>query len=635
MDKLGKRLLAVVLAGLMVCGTGAVGLIGANAADIPAGFTAISTPQQLSDIRNNLSGKYILTADIDLTGINWTPIGATSGNAFTGVLDGNGKKIKNLTINYTGGNTTSITRFGLFGFLNMAEVKNIIFEGVNIYVDNLLVGASAGSVCAFNQGATISNCVVASGSICILAPGVSSARSVGGISGENTISSSKIENCANAANITSDNVAGGIAGKTSGNITGCRNAGIVTALGGGYISSGGICGEFSPDGGTVNVVIENCYNTGEVIASAFTIDAIPSDSQIIIRAGGIVGYLDCSNFSSRILTIQKCYNSGNVSSQGPNAVTGGICGYIKDYYGGPKSNYAISSCVVLAAKIEAVGSWAKGSYLFGYAQYTNQKSNNKSLNITAGNPVNDANTIITPAEALQQGTYTGISWDFANVWQMPAGGGYPVLRWQSIGTNPQPDTYTVTYNANGGTGAPATQTKLHSVDLTLSNDSPTRGGYTFKGWATTATATTAQYQPGGSYTADEAVTLWAVWEQNTINPPLVYAVNYNANCPSPADVSYMPAPQIKNEGVTLYLDNKVPTRTGYTFKGWATSATATTAQYQPGGSYTADVTVTLYAVWEENLPARGFWGTNPKWTGAWWHYILFFVGFGFIWMWFF
>ncbi len=77
------------------------------------------------------------------------------------------------------------------------------------------------------------------------------------------------------------------------------------------------------------------------------------------------------------------------------------------------------------------------------------------------------------------------------------------------------NTYAVKYDANGGTGAPAAQTKTHGQALTLSSTAPTRSGYTFKGWATSAGGSAA-YQPGGSYTADTAVTLYAVWQQNEV-----------------------------------------------------------------------------------------------------------------------
>lgn len=72
-------------------------------------------------------------------------------------------------------------------------------------------------------------------------------------------------------------------------------------------------------------------------------------------------------------------------------------------------------------------------------------------------------------------------------------------------------TYIVSYNANGGSGAPASQTKTYGVNLTLSSTIPTRAGYAFKGWATSSTGTVA-YQAGGTYSANSAVTLYAVWE---------------------------------------------------------------------------------------------------------------------------
>ena len=73
--------------------------------------------------------------------------------------------------------------------------------------------------------------------------------------------------------------------------------------------------------------------------------------------------------------------------------------------------------------------------------------------------------------------------------------------------------YTVSYNANGGTGAPEAQQKLKGTALTLSTKKPVYSGYTFQGWATSSTATAAQYQPGGSYTEDKNVTLYAVWQK--------------------------------------------------------------------------------------------------------------------------
>lgn len=69
-------------------------------------------------------------------------------------------------------------------------------------------------------------------------------------------------------------------------------------------------------------------------------------------------------------------------------------------------------------------------------------------------------------------------------------------------------SYTVSYNANGGNGAPGSQTKYHNTTLTLSNAKPARTGYTFLGWSTSSSATSATYQPGDSFTSNASTTLY-------------------------------------------------------------------------------------------------------------------------------
>lgn len=147
------------------------------------------------------------------------------------------------------------------------------------------------------------------------------------------------------------------------------------------------------------------------------------------------------------------------------------------------------------------------------------------------------------------------------------------------------ESHTVSYNANGGSGAPSAQTKWYGTILTLSSKIPTRTGYSFKGWATSSGGSVA-YTAGGKYGLDQNVTLYAVWQANT------YTVKYNANGGSGA-----PGNQTKTYGVTLKLSSTVPKRTNYTFKGWSTSANGSVV-YAAGANYTANAAVTLYAVWE-------------------------------------
>ena len=77
-------------------------------------------------------------------------------------------------------------------------------------------------------------------------------------------------------------------------------------------------------------------------------------------------------------------------------------------------------------------------------------------------------------------------------------------------------TFTITYNANGGTGAPSPQTKESGKALTLSSVKPTRQGYTFLGWATSSGASNVQYNAGSSFTVDANTTLYAVWRKDEV-----------------------------------------------------------------------------------------------------------------------
>lgn len=150
-------------------------------------------------------------------------------------------------------------------------------------------------------------------------------------------------------------------------------------------------------------------------------------------------------------------------------------------------------------------------------------------------------------------------------------------------------TYTIEYDANGGSGAPASQIKLHGVGLNLTSSTPQKIGYTFKGWAlTNADANSGKwyYQPGSTCGQNKDLTLYAVWASNT------YTITFDANGGKGA-----PEPQYKTPGVDLTISSTKPTREGYIFKGWASSATSATVVYNPGGTYIADISFTLYAVW--------------------------------------
>ena len=160
------------------------------------------------------------------------------------------------------------------------------------------------------------------------------------------------------------------------------------------------------------------------------------------------------------------------------------------------------------------------------------------------------------------------------------------------------NTYTITYNANGGSGAPVTQNATINQAVTLSATRPVRSGYTFLGWATKQDATSAQYASGAQYTGSKNITLYAVWKQNPAQIPpaiekitITYDANGGTNVP----------PATTAEIGKVVITTVQPTRAYFTFLGWSTSRAATTASYQPGASYTGNTSTTLYAVWKQNV----------------------------------
>lgn len=160
------------------------------------------------------------------------------------------------------------------------------------------------------------------------------------------------------------------------------------------------------------------------------------------------------------------------------------------------------------------------------------------------------------------------------------------------GETPTPTTYTVKYDANGGTGAPSNQTKKQGESLTISTAKPTKTGYTFTSWNTKKDGTGTKYDIGASYTVDAELTLYAQYKENTVT----YAVKYDANGGENA-----PKEQTKTKGKELVLSTTVPTKEGYKFVNWNTKKDGTGTSYNAGSKYTTEASVTLYAQYEKEL----------------------------------
>lgn len=205
-----------------------------------------------------------------------------------------------------------------------------------------------------------------------------------------------------------------------------------------------------------------------------------------------------------------------------------------------------------------------------------------NINGVTGTKLMASGTVSINKSSSSQGITFAVSFPFNLTWSGQYKGTLSASGSVTVSAKP---SYTVTYNANGGSNAPGKQTKIYGANLTLSSGNPTRSGYIFKGWATTASGAAA-YQPGGTYSSNANITLYAVWQKGT------FTVAYNANGGTGA-----PGNQTKTYGTNLTLSNTKPTKTDYKFVGWGTSAADTTAKYQPGGTYTSNANITLYAIW--------------------------------------
>ena len=203
-----------------------------------------------------------LTADIDLTGKDWSPIGTNFYNSYTGTFDGGGHTIMGLTV------TTNDQYVGLFGRLGRAgTVKNVVMDGIQITCNHRL--GYAGGVAGFSWGGTIENCSVSgsvSGTIC----------------------------------------AGGVVGiQWEASITGCSSSATVK----GMVQVGGVAGETN-SGATMAA----CYATGNV-----TIEIDPINN---ILGGGLVGF----NAGSSVLACYATGNVTSTGSSTGNVSIGGFLG---------------------------------------------------------------------------------------------------------------------------------------------------------------------------------------------------------------------------------------------------------------------------------------------------------------------
>ena len=241
---------------------------------------------------------------------------------------------------------------------------------------------------------------------------------------------------------------------------------------------------------------------------------------------------------------------------------------------------------------------------------------------------------------------------FVNTSSLLSSGSCGLLDWPSVWIDKAASLakYTVSYNANGGSGAPSSQTKWYGKTLTLTSSKPTRNYYAFSKWNTVSGGTGTNYNSGASYTANASATLYAQWTAAKVN--IVYNANGGTIADSPHnynDTSFFKlsgstvqksttsggtysspfhSPSYNNN-INLYnVSTFNITRTGYHIDGataWNTAANGSGTSYNQDTDYSwttfgatsGDSTKTLYVNWKGNsysivFNSNGGSGTMPN-----------------------
>ena len=481
----------------------------------------IATKAQLNQVRNYLNAHFKLTCNIVFTstdfasggiyyndGEGWLPIGLDSSESFTGVFDGNGYTVRNLSIS----SSTKYTNYiGLFGY-NKGIIKNLYIEDCQISVSqskSLNMGASvtAGCIAGYNEG-TITECY-STGMVYVLASGW-----------------------------TASATSGGIAGFNRGTITKCYNMGKISASayargsqysgGSGLASAGGIVGSNGK-------AVTDCYNMGDISATARKASGY-SDVYAYAYAGGIIG--------SNAGTTTKCYNASIATSTSDDyGYMGGIAGY---------NNGTIKNCYFMNKMEKGVGSGSN----------TTTKCTAEQLELQSTyvgfdfENIWDLNTLIQQYPIIQAMRYhiydnacdaycnkcfysrvpphnyiwvvdkkntcdtDGIKHEECILCQMKRNENTAIPLTNSHVFVDEKDTtcdvcgrtfYQITFDSNGGTGFDKIVT-TPGTSITLPAEDPVRSGYNFVGWSTSLSGN-ATYQSGAAYIADNSITLYAQWNK--------------------------------------------------------------------------------------------------------------------------
>lgn len=296
----GTALLCLVVSCLFL-NSGASALTGSGTEESPY---VISTASELQAIGDDLDAHYELGGNINLSRLDFEPIGNEWDGPFTGTLDGKGFTISNMNVT-----SPDLKYTGLFGYLE-GMVCNLKLD--NVYVSGgRFAGGVAGTV---GVGGVVTDCEVLSGTVTV--SGSPMRMAAGGITG---VCEGTVTRCSNGASVVLNGAGdtGGIIGRVNEDlaIDGCVNSGVIQTSTTYYsyetLVSGGIIGYVKNS----EVIVTNCENSGSVSSG---------DSADYVYSGGIIGYGSGSRTS-----VKGCNNSGSIT-----AVSSTYTSYYYTYSGG-------------------------------------------------------------------------------------------------------------------------------------------------------------------------------------------------------------------------------------------------------------------------------------------------------------
>ncbi len=563
--------------------------------EIDADVIIYTTDDLLDFISNSKSNKYsdktvALAADLDMRGIDFTPIASSSSYPFAGTFDGYGHTISG--ISYGSGSYV-----GLFGYVSGATIKNLTVSGTSTSATNYvagLVGKASGTLSCENvvvdvtislSGSTVGGFVATAAAVCTftnctnkgdLSYSGSSASCYGGFVGASTAAIT-CTSCENYGNISMSSAtagrSGGFVGQISNSravtLTKCANYGSLN--GGGYV--GGLIG-YPVGSASAPATILECANFGTVTASG-------------LYAGGLIAY------TYGAVTITDSYNAANVSAT-TNA--GGIIGR------GTTKAMSVAMTNVYVSGTATVTNETSGyaGILMGYCvvpttltnvYYLDGVGTSECGTVDSTASLTGSATAVSSASLASAAMVEALNGEEGTAWATDTNSpllnyGYPVLAWQTSTSSLVISA--ISYDTNGGVLPPdAVSTYVEGRGLE-ELPTPARTGYTFAGWVD------ADNNPVESISEDATgeICLYATWE--LIDYTVVVNINggtlTSGDTGDGAGAAIIPATYtVEDAAITL----PSPTREGYVFAGWVDDEGSSVTEIAGG----AVGNITLNATW--------------------------------------